>query len=234
MGKGMEDKNKDKKIEKAEGKFYIAPSLLSADFLRLGQELRATEEAGADMFHVDIMDGHFVPNMTIGPSVVNAIKSVTSLPLDVHLMIEDPDRYLEDFIGAGADFVTVHVETCVHLHRTVSQIKKLGARAGVAINPATPVSSLQSIIYDTDMVLIMSVNPGFGGQTFIPHALEKITQAKRLAEEKNPGALIEVDGGIKPGEIFGEAVRAGADVLVMGSAFYGSGDYASLVRSVRK
>ncbi len=230
----MKDKNRDKKIEKTEGKFFIAPSLLSADFLRLGEELRATEEAGADMFHVDIMDGHFVPNITIGPAVVSAIKSATSLPLDVHLMIEDADLYLEDFAGAGADFITVHVEACVHLNRTVNQIKKLGARAGVAINPATPVSSLQSIIYDVDMVLIMSVNPGFGGQAFIPHALEKLTQAKRLAGEKNPGALIEVDGGIKPGEIFVEAVKAGADVLVMGSAFYGSGDYAGMVRSLRR
>ncbi len=230
----METNRKRKNIQKGTGRSYIAPSLLSADFLRLGEELKATESAGADLLHVDIMDGHFVPNMTIGPSVVKAIGSATGLPMDVHLMIEDADRYLDDFIDAGADFITVHMETCVHLNRTVNQIKKRGARAGVALNPATPVSSLQNIIQDLDMVLIMSVNPGFGGQSFIPNALEKITEAKRLAEEKNPHVLIEVDGGVKPGGIFETVVRAGADILVMGSAFYGTGDYAGLIRSLRK
>ncbi|MDA8087449.1 MAG: ribulose-phosphate 3-epimerase [Nitrospiraceae bacterium] len=227
-------KRNNKKIETGKGKAYIAPSLLSADFLRLGEELKATEEAGADVLHVDIMDGHFVPNMTIGPAVVKAIRSATVLPMDVHLMIENADRYLDDFIEAGADFITVHMEACVHLNRTVNYIKKHGVRAGVALNPATPVSALQSIIYDLDMVLIMSVNPGFGGQAFIPHALEKITEVKRLAEEKNQGALIEVDGGVKPGEIFETVALAGADILVMGSAFYGTDDYSGLIRALRK
>ncbi|MDA8091674.1 MAG: ribulose-phosphate 3-epimerase [Nitrospiraceae bacterium] len=225
---------KTKKIKTEKGKYYIAPSLLSADFLRLKEELKATEDAGADMLHVDIMDGHFVPNMTIGPFIVKAMRKATKLPLDVHLMISNPDLYLDDFIDAGADFVTVHMEACIHLNRTVNRIKERGARAGVALNPATPVSSLESIIYDLDMVLIMSVNPGFGGQAFIPHAFEKIEQTKRLAEEKNPGALIAVDGGVKPGEIFKSVVDAGADILVMGSAFYGTNDYADLVRSIRK
>ncbi len=209
----------------------IAPSILSADFARLGEEIRAAEDAGAHLLHIDVMDGHFVPNITIGPPVVESIRKVTRLPLDVHLMIEDPDRYLKDFISAGADFLTVHCEATVHLHRTVQAIKEGGAKAGVSINPATPVWTLDDILGDTDLVLVMSVNPGFGGQEFIPHTLEKL----RLLRKKISGAgsppLIEVDGGVKPGNAK-EIAAAGADILVMGSAFFKSGDYASLMEKM--
>ena len=210
----------------------IAPSVLSADFAALARDISATEQAGADMLHVDIMDGHFVPNMTIGPFVVEAIRKTTRLPLDVHLMIERPDRYVSDFIHAGADWVSVHAEADAHLDRTVNHIKELGAKAGVALNPATPVAGLSEIARVLDYVLIMSVNPGFGGQAFIPYALEKIKEAKKLVSMKNPGALIEVDGGVKP-DNFSQVAGAGADIMVMGSAFYGSGDYAALIRQLR-
>lgn len=225
----MKEKNGEQKQKK---KILIAPSLLSADFRALAAEIAATEQAGADMLHVDVMDGHFVPNMTIGPFIVEAIRKTTRLPLDVHLMIEKPDRYIGEFIRAGADFVSVHVEADVHLNRTVNHIKEQGAKAGVALNPATPVGSLSEIVRDLDYVLIMSVNPGFGGQSFIPHCLEKIKETKKLVSMKNPDALIEVDGGVKPGN-FREVAAAGADIMVMGSAFYGSGDYAALIRSLR-
>lgn len=202
----------------------IAPSILSADFMRLGEEIHAAEEAGADLLHIDIMDGHFVPNITIGPAVVAAIRKITKLPLDVHLMIEDPDRYLPDFADAGADYLTVHAEASVHLHRTVQWIREKGIKAGVSINPATPVSQLESIIADIDLVLLMSVNPGFGGQKFIPATMEKIKKVKEMIRAAGSRAVIEVDGGVKP-ENAKVIADAGADILVMGSAFFESGDY---------
>ncbi|MDA8387304.1 MAG: ribulose-phosphate 3-epimerase, partial [Nitrospiraceae bacterium] len=196
----MKEKNRKTagKKKRAAGAVKLAPSLLSADFRALAAEIEATERAGADMLHVDVMDGHFVPNITIGPFIVEAIRKAARLPLDVHLMIEKPERYIDDFIRAGADFVSVHVEASVHLNRTINHIKEHGARAGVALNPATPVSTLAEIIYDLDYVLIMSVNPGFGGQAFIPRCLDKIKETKKLIAMKNPDALIEVDGGVKP------------------------------------
>lgn len=209
----------------------IAPSILSADFARLGEEIRAAEDAGAHLLHIDVMDGHFVPNITIGPPVVESIRKVTRLPLDVHLMIEDPDRYLKDFISAGADFLTVHCEATVQLHRTVQAIKEGGAKAGVSINPATPVWTLDDILGDIDLVLVMSVNPGFGGQEFIPHTLEKLRLLRKKISGAGPPPLIEVDGGVKPGNAK-EIAAAGADILVMGSAFFKSGDYASTMEKM--
>lgn len=213
----------------------IAPSILSADFLRLGEEIKAAEAAGADLMHVDIMDGHFVPNITIGPFIVEAIRSATSLPLDVHLMIDEPDRYTGDFIKAGANFLTVHYEACVHLHRTVQRIKESGVKAGVSLNPATPVRSLEHILPDVDIVLIMSVNPGFGGQKFIPQAFDKIKILKEMIREKELSVSIEVDGGIKL-DNSEEVISAGAEILVMGSAFFNSKDknYENFVRQFRK
>lgn len=210
----------------------IAPSILSANFLKLGEEIKAAEKAGADILHIDIMDGHFVPNITIGPFIVEAINSITSLPLDVHLMIENPDKYLEDFINAGADYLTVHYEASVHLHRTVSFIKEKGIKAGVSLNPATPVWSIEHILPDIDMALIMSVNPGFGGQGFIQMSTDKIKTLKRLISEKGLHTLIEVDGGVKLDNAL-EIVSAGADILVMGSAFFHSKDYGTIVSQFR-
>ncbi|MDA8105999.1 MAG: ribulose-phosphate 3-epimerase [Nitrospiraceae bacterium] len=209
----------------------IAPSILSADFARLGDEIRAATAAGAHLLHVDVMDGHFVPNITIGPPVVESIRKVTQLPLDVHLMIEDPDKFLKDFVAAGADILTVHYEATVHLHRSVQMIRESGIRAGVSINPATPVSSLDNILGDVDMVLVMSVNPGFGGQKFIPSALEKLKLLRRKIDEAGLSVLIEVDGGVKP-ENAKEIAAAGADILVMGSAFFNSGDYAATMEKM--
>ena len=174
----------------------IAPSILSADFSKLGEEIIAVEKGGADYIHVDVMDGHFVPNITIGPLIVEAIRPITKLPLDVHLMIENPDQYIEAFAKAGADYITVHVEACRHLHRTVQNIKSFGIKAGVVLNPATPVESIQHIIGDIDMVLLMSVNPGFGGQKFIPEVLPKIRKVKEMAEQKGLDIEIEIDGGV--------------------------------------
>ncbi len=211
----------------------IAPSLLSADFVRLGEEIKAAEDAGVDMLHLDVMDGHFVPNITIGALVVEAIRKITPLPLDVHLMIDDPDKYLSDFIKAGADFLTVHVEASTHLHRTVYAIKESGVKAGVSLNPATPLCSLDNIISDVDMVLIMSVNPGFGGQSFIPSMMEKIKTLKRILKDRGCDALIEVDGGVKLDNARTIA-EAGTDILVMGSAFFGSGDYVGFMRRLRE
>lgn len=211
----------------------IAPSILSADFLKLGEEIMATEEAGADMLHIDIMDGHFVPNITIGPFIVESIRNITSLPLDVHLMIENPDIYLQDFIKAGADFLTVHYEASVHLHRTIQQIKEHNVKAGVSLNPATPIWSLEHILPDIDMVLLMSVNPGFGGQDFIQQAIEKIDTSKRMVREKGLSTLIEVDGGVKLANAL-DVIHAGADILVMGSAFYHSEDYGAFIKQFRE
>ncbi len=210
----------------------IAPSILSADFARLGEEIETAARAGADWLHVDVMDGHFVPNITIGPLVVEALKKKTTLPLDVHLMIEQPDRYLKDFAEAGADYLTVHVEASVHLHRTVQCIRELGVKAGVSLNPATPLSSLECILPDLDMVLLMSVNPGFGGQKFIAFVMQKIRTLKQMIAERGCATIIQVDGGVKPDNAR-EIALAGADVLVMGSAFFGADDYGLLMKSLR-
>jgi ribulose-phosphate 3-epimerase len=211
----------------------IAPSLLSADFLKLGEEIKAAEAAGVDMLHIDIMDGHFVPNITIGPFIVEAIRKTTQMPLDVHLMIEEPDRYIADFIKAGADYLTVHVEASVHLHRTVHWIKDSGIKAGVSLNPATPVWNLDHILSDLDLVLLMSVNPGFGGQGFIPQVLDKIKTVKCMLTERGLPVLIEVDGGVKY-ENAREVSDAGADILVMGSAFFHSENYKELTVKLKK
>jgi len=211
----------------------LAPSILSADFLKLGEEIQAAEAAGADMLHIDIMDGHFVPNITIGPSIVQSIRKITSLPLDVHLMIEEPDKYLRDFIKAGADYLTVHYEASVHLHRTVQWIKERGIKAGVSLNPATPVWNLEHILPYTDLALLMSVNPGFGGQKFIPEVIEKIKILKKLLREKGLSTLIEVDGGVKIENAL-EIISAGADILVMGSAFFNSKDYGTVIKQFRE
>ncbi|MGD9100030.1 MAG: ribulose-phosphate 3-epimerase [Anaerolineae bacterium] len=197
----------------------IAPSILSADFARLGEQVREAEAAGADWIHVDVMDGHFVPNITVGPLVVRALRAVTRLPLDVHLMIEGPERYLADFCRAGADRLTVHVETCPHLHRTLQQIKELGARAGVTLNPATPLSSLEEVLPLVDLVLLMSVNPGFGGQSYIHRSTERIAHLRAMLDEIGSRAELEVDGGINPSTVT-MVVEAGATVLVVGSAIF--------------
>lgn len=211
----------------------IAPSILSADFTRLGDEIRAVEAAGADVIHVDVMDGHFVPNITIGPLVVRAVRAVTDLPVDVHLMITDPDRYLKDFIEAGADWVTVHVEACVHLHRTLACIKDLGRKAGAVLNPATSLATLDYVLAEVDLVMLMSVNPGFGGQSFIPSAIDKIRRLRQMLDAVNPAAGIEVDGGIGPATI--EAVaEAGANIFVAGSAIYGQAEYAAVIRELKE
>ena len=211
----------------------IAPSILSADFSKLGEEIRTVESAGADWIHVDVMDGHFVPNITIGPLVVEAVKRSTSLPIDVHLMIENADDYISAFARAGASYISVQVEACPHLHRTVQHIKASGAKAGVVLNPSTPIESLAWILEDVDYVLVMSVNPGFGGQKFIPNSISKIKALRKLIEDRGLSALIEVDGGINETTIAAVAA-AGADVLVAGSAIFGSKDYRRTIERFRK
>ncbi|MEJ2038761.1 MAG: ribulose-phosphate 3-epimerase [Desulfosarcinaceae bacterium] len=210
----------------------IAPSILSADFTILGKEIRAVEEAGADWIHVDVMDGHFVPNITMGPLVAEAVRRATKLPVDVHLMIENPNLYIEDFARAGADYISVQVETCTHLHRTIELIKSQEVKAGAVLNPATPLAALEDILFDLDFVLIMSVNPGFGGQKFIPHSLEKIRELKAMIEKRKLETLIEVDGGINAGTVQAVA-RAGADVYVAGSAVFNSNDYNEAIRILK-
>lgn len=209
----------------------IAPSILSADFARLGDQVSAAEAAGVDYIHVDVMDGHFVPNITIGPLVVKALRPITRLPLDVHLMIEQPERYLADFAAAGADILTVHVETCPHLHRTIQQIKELGVRAGVTLNPATPLHTLEEILPEVDLVLIMSVNPGFGGQSYIPASSAKIARLRAMLDAIGSPADLEVDGGVNV-ETIAEVVAAGATVLVAGSAIFNQ--RASVEDNVRR
>ena len=211
----------------------IAPSILSADFSKLGEEIKDVERGGADYIHVDVMDGHFVPNITIGPLIVDSIRPITKLPLDVHLMIENPDQYIEDFAKAGADYITVHVEACRHLHRTIQLIKSLGVKAGVVLNPATPVQLIEPIIEDIDMVLLMSVNPGFGGQKFISSVLPKIKQVKEMAEQKGLNLEIEVDGGVNE-ETALLCVEAGATVLVAGSAVFNQSDRRDAISRLKR
>ncbi|MDL2268361.1 ribulose-phosphate 3-epimerase [Desulfosarcina sp. OttesenSCG-928-A07] len=210
----------------------IAPSILSADFSKLGDEIRAVEKAGADWIHVDVMDGRYVPNITMGPLVVEAVRRTTSLPVDVHLMIESPDRYIPDFVSAGADYIAVHQEACTHLHRTLQLIREKGAKPGVALNPATPVETLKWILPDIDLIVVMSVNPGFGGQRFIPSSLEKIAEIKALIQEKGLSPLIQIDGGVNPDTI-GRISRAGVNVFVAGSAIFGSNDYAETISRLK-
>ncbi len=214
-------------------KIKVAPSILSADFSRLAEEIKAVEAAGADVIHVDVMDGHFVPNITIGPLIVEAARRITKLPLDVHLMISRPEQYVDDFAKAGADYITVHVEATHHLNRLVHSIREhKGIKASVSLNPATPLTSLDYILGDVDMVLIMSVNPGFGGQSFIPSALDKIGALRQRIDELGLSVEIEVDGGVKP-ENAADIISAGADILVAGSAVFGAKDYAAAIKGIR-
>jgi ribulose-phosphate 3-epimerase len=211
----------------------IAPSILSADFTCLGKEVAAVETAGADWIHIDVMDGRFVPNITYGPIIVEACKRATSLPLDVHLMIEKPEEIIPAFAEAGADYISVHAETCPHLHRTLQQIRELGVKPGVALNPATPLSSIEYIADQLEFVLVMSVNPGFGGQKFIQSSIEKIRALSDLLAQKNPAAVIQVDGGINAGTIAAVA-KAGARCFVAGSAIFNTPDYAQTIAALRK
>jgi ribulose-phosphate 3-epimerase len=210
----------------------IAPSILSADFTILGQEIKDVEKAGADLIHVDVMDGQFVPNLTVGPMIVEAVRRVTELPLDVHLMIHDADALIPEFAEAGSDYLTVHVEACPHLHRTVQLIKEKGVKAGVSLNPATSLSLVEPILPEVDLLLVMSVNPGFGGQTFIPFVLDKLKAARKMIDAIAPHVLLEVDGGVKPDNA--KALRnVGAEVFVAGSAIFGKRDYAKAIASLR-
>ncbi|WP_078380939.1 ribulose-phosphate 3-epimerase [Sutcliffiella halmapala] len=210
----------------------IAPSILSADFANLQKDIQEVEQGGADYIHIDVMDGHFVPNITIGPLIVEAVRPVTTLPLDVHLMIENPDQYIPAFAKAGADIISVHVEACRHLHRTIQLIKAQGVKAGVVLNPATPVENIVPILDDVDLVLLMTVNPGFGGQAFISSVLPKIKQVRSLIEEKGLSVEVEVDGGVNP-ETAALCVEAGANVLVAGSAIYQKKDRKQAISAIR-
>jgi ribulose-phosphate 3-epimerase len=216
----------------AGSKVIVAPSILSADFGRLAEEVKAVEAAGADWIHVDVMDGRFVPNITIGPVVVEAVRRATRLPLDVHLMIVEPERYIGDFAKAGADVLTVHVEACPHLHRTLQQIRQAGVRPAVVINPSTPVAAVEEVLGEVEMVLVMSVNPGFGGQSFIPGAVDKVRRLREMAQARGLTPHIEVDGGVNPATAR-QVVAAGADVLVAGSAVFGAKDYRKAIADLR-
>ena len=210
----------------------IAPSILSADFSRLGDDVRAVDEAGADWIHVDVMDGRFVPNITIGPLIVEALRPVTQKPLDVHLMIVEPEKYVPDFARAGADIISVQVEACPHLHRNLSQIKDLGKQAGAVLNPSTPLSSIEYCLELCDLVLIMSVNPGFGGQSFIESQVQKIRELRQLCSDRGLDPWIEVDGGIKGNNAW-KVIEAGANAIVSGSGVFGQSDYAEAIRGIR-
>ncbi|MBI1816855.1 MAG: ribulose-phosphate 3-epimerase [Deltaproteobacteria bacterium] len=213
-------------------RILIAPSMLSADFARLGEEVRAVDAAGADFIHLDVMDGHFVPNLTIGPLVVEAVRPHTKLPLDVHLMIEEPERYIKDFAAAGANYLSVHQEACPHLHAVVQQIRAAGVKPAVVINPATPLSAVEPILADVDMLLIMTVNPGFGGQQFIESTKDKIRAARDFKRARGLSFLIEVDGGVKM-ENAAAVIAAGAEVLVSGSGVFGTKDYRATIAALR-
>jgi len=206
----------------------IAPSILSADFSRLGEEVQAVTQAGADWIHVDVMDGHFVPNITFGPLAVKAVKKSTDLPIDVHLMIANPDQYIQDFIDSGADWICVHAEACIHLNRTIQLIKQGGAKAGVSLNPSTPLSHLEWVLEELDYILLMTVNPGFGGQVFIPNSLVKVKTLRNLLDRKGISPLIQVDGGVNSATI-SKLSQVGTDVFVAGSAIFGSEDYAGTI-----
>jgi len=210
----------------------IAPSILSADFSALGEEIRRVERAGADLIHIDVMDGHFVPNLTFGPPVIAAVRAVTKLPFDVHLMIDNPQEMLESFIDAGADIVTVHAETAPHLHRLLQAIRQRGLKAGVSLNPSTSLAAVEEVLDAVDMVLVMSVNPGFGGQKFIPATVDKISRLRAMITERKLAVDIEVDGGIVPATAR-QVVAAGANILVAGSAVYGAADMAAAIREIR-
>jgi ribulose-phosphate 3-epimerase len=213
-------------------KKQIAPSILSADFSRLGEEIKAVEKAGADLIHVDVMDGHYVPNITIGPGVVSSLRKTTGLPFDVHLMIEDPDRYIDAFVDAGSNIITVHAEAVIHLHRTVHYIKGKGVKVGVSLNPSTPLACVEEILPDIDLLLIMTVNPGFGGQKFISGMLPKIRKARELAQTRGLKMAIEVDGGVTA-ENIGTLAEAGADIFVAGAAIFGSPSYSDTINRMK-
>lgn len=213
-------------------RLMIAPSILSADFAKLGEEINQVVADGADVIHIDVMDGHFVPNITIGPLVVAAVRKITKAPLDVHLMISNPDQYIEAFAEAGADWITVHVEVCNHLHGTIQTIKQLGKKAGVVLNPATPLTTLDYILADLDLVMLMSVNPGFGGQKFIRSAIEKTKRLKDMIDVRGLQVGIEIDGGVSPATI-GEIAQAGANIFVAGSAIFGQDNYAKVISELK-
>lgn len=212
----------------------IAPSILSADFVNLERDIKMLEEAGADLLHIDVMDGHFVPNLTMGPPILKSIKRVTTLPCDVHLMIENPGQYIDDYCDAGADYLTVHVEAATHLHRALQHIRSRGVKAGVSLNPHTPLSSIEEVLDNVDMILIMSVNPGFGGQSFIPNTLDKLHRLKQLLLKRDLEHIeIEVDGGVKLGNI-AEIAKAGADIFVSGSGIFKAPDPVKMVSDMKK
>lgn len=210
----------------------MAPSILSADFARLLEDVKKVERAGCEYLHIDVMDGHFVPNITLGPAIVKSLRKDVNMVFDAHLMIEDPDNYIKDFVDAGCDMIVVHEEACTHLHRTIQNIKSFNVKAGVALNPATPIENIKYILNDVDMVLIMTVNPGFGGQSFIGTMVDKIKELKALIDEKGLNVDIQVDGGIKPSNV-NEVVKAGANVIVAGSAIFNSDDIESTVKEFR-
>lgn len=212
---------------------YIAPSILSADFARLGEEVKAVEAAGADWIHADVMDGHFVPNITFGPLIVEAVRRETTLPIDVHLMIENPENYIPAFAKAGATYISIQIESCVHLNRSIQLIRECGAKPGVVLNPSTPLQSVDWILEYVDYVLVMSVNPGFGGQAFIPNSLEKIKELRRMIRSRKLSTLIEIDGGVNENTISAIA-EAGVDIFVAGSAIFGSRDYKETIASFKK